>query len=634
MLTYHNTLQQDEVVKDSPSLLIDIVANENGVRTPRLCRSISIMFFLSHLPRLFRLSRAEYRRRRNSLAACLSEIQQFETRQMPAAAAAVAHEWNSILLDCIRDQKAAPPIASRAMAITSSAVFEAVNAIDRSYVSRVQFPVADPTASMPAAAVSAAWNSLVTLFPARKAVLDARFAASIASLPDDSTRAAGIEIGRQASVRLLEIRSTDGADRTVEYVPGSAAGDWQKTPPAFAAPLLPHWGSVQPFVLSSGSQFRPPEPPKLSSSEYARDLNEVQQLGAANSTVRTAEQTNIAKFWASGPGTATPPGQWNMVASVIAQDQQLSLPQSTRMYAILDMALADAAILCWNTKFHYELWRPVTAIRQADLDGNDKTTADPAWLPLLTTPPFPTYTSGHSTFSAAGATVLAGIFGTDDVSFTLPSEAAGVPARSFNSFSEAAAEAGRSRIYGGIHFEFDNVEGQKSGRQIGTLAVNTLLPMQSRVVNAAGELKISGTAASDSIIVDAAGANLVVYVNRHLAWSGSKSAVTSLTIDAGNGDDRITVSTTLILNSWIAGGNGDDRVYGGSGRDEIYGGSGKDFLCGRDGDDTIFGGLGDDRLDGGNGRDLLNGGAGRDLLIGSRTLDLFASDELDRILYR
>ncbi|HAP08634.1 MAG TPA: hypothetical protein DCR20_12470, partial [Planctomycetaceae bacterium] len=245
------------------------------------------MFFLSHLPRLFRLSRAEYRRRRNSLAACLSEIQQFETRQMPAAAAAVAHEWNAILLDCIREQKAAPPVASRAMAITSSAVFEAVNAIDRSYVSRVQFPAADPTASMPAAAVSAAWNSLVTLFPARKAVLDARFAASIASLPDDSARAAGIEIGRQASVRLLEIRSTDGADRTVEYVPGSAAGDWQKTPPAFAAPLLPHWGSVQPFVLSSGSQFRPPEPPKLSSSEYARDLNEVQQLGAVNSTVRT-----------------------------------------------------------------------------------------------------------------------------------------------------------------------------------------------------------------------------------------------------------------------------------------------------------------------------------------------------------
>ena len=586
------------------------------------------------LTRLFRLSRREYRRRRNSLQNCLSEIQQFETRQMPAAAAAVAHEWNSILLDCIRDQKSAPPIASRAMAITSSAVFEAVNAIDGSYASNVRFPLASATASMPAAAAAAAFNTLLTLFPARKTILETRYAQSIASTPDDSRRTAGIEIGQRAAARILEIRATDGSASTVSYTPGTDPGDWQKTPPALLDPLLPQWGQVTPWVLSSSSQFRPKAPPTLDSSDYARDLNEVQQLGAVNSTTRTPEQTDIAKFWASGPGTATPPGQWNMIASIIAQEQQLSLPQSARMYAILDMSLADAAILCWNTKYHYDFWRPVTAIQKADTDGNNKTTADPAWLPLLTTPHFPSYTSGHSTFSAAGATALAGIFGTDNITFTLPSEVSGVAGRTFNSLSAAAAEAGRSRIFGGIHFEFDNVAGQTSGRKLGSLAVNSLLPMQARTRNADGELRISGTAADDTITIDASAATIFVYVNRKLSWSGPRSSISSLTIDAGNGDDRISVSTTLVLNSWISGGNGDDRVYGGSGSDEIHGGSGKDFLCGRDGNDTIFGGLGDDRLDGGNGRNRLNGGAGRDLVIGSRTLDLFETDSLDRILYR
>jgi hypothetical protein len=586
------------------------------------------------LPRLFCLSRREYRRRRNSLNACLSEIQQFETRQMPAAAAAVAHEWNAILLDSIRDQKSPPPVASRAMAITSTAVFEAVNAIDGSYVSGIRFPAAAANASMPAAAASAAFNALAALFPARKTVLESRFAQTLASLPDDSRRSSGIEIGQQAAARVLQMRSSDGSADVIPYTPGNGPGSWQKTPPGFLNPLLPQWGEVDTWVLANGSQFRPDAPPKLNSSEYARDLNEVQQLGSVNSTVRSAEQTDIARFWASGPGTATPPGQWNMIASIIAQDQQLSLPQSARMYAILDMTLADAAILCWNTKYHYDLWRPVTAIQKADSDANDKTTADSAWLPLLTTPPFPSYSSGHSTFSAAGAAVLAGIFGTDTIAFTLPSEVNGVASRSFTSLSAAAAEAGRSRVFGGIHFEFDNVAGQTSGRQIANLALKTLLPMQSRVVNTNGELRISGTVGDDTITIDASAATISVYVNQKLSWSGQRSAVSSLTIDSGNGDDRISVSTTLILNSWISGGNGDDRIYGGSGSDEIHGGSGRDFLCGRDGDDRIFGGLGDDRLDGGTGRDRLNGGAGRDLLVGSRTLDLFETDALDRILYR
>jgi len=196
----------------------------------------------------------------------------------------------------------------------------------------------------------------------------------------------------------------------------------------------------------------------------------------------------------------------------------------------------------------------VTAIQKADTDGNDKTPADPTWLPLLMTPPFPAYTSGHSTFSAAGATLLAGIFGIDNITFTLPSEVSGVAGRSFNSLSAEAAEAGRSRILGGVHFEFDNVAGQTSGRKLGSLSVNTLLPMQARTRNADGELLISRTATDDTITIDASAATISLYVNQKLSWSGPRSSISSLTIDAGNGDDRISVSTTLVLRSSISGG--------------------------------------------------------------------------------
>jgi len=198
-------------------------------------------------------------------------------------------------------------------------------------------------------------------------------------------------------------------------------------------------------------------------------------LGSATSATRTPEQTDIARFWADGAGSATPPGHWNLIAQDVAEMQGNTVSENARLFALLNIATADAAIACWDNKYAYNFWRPITAIHEADSDGNPDTTQDLTWAPLLPTPPFPSYTSGHSTFSSAAATILAAFFGTDDIAFTASSEAPGVADRSFLSFSEAAEEAGRSRIYGGIHFQFDNQDALAIGNALGHFVYRTQL---------------------------------------------------------------------------------------------------------------------------------------------------------------
>src|SRR5213595_1294049 len=211
--------------------------------------------------------------------------------------------------------------------------------------------------------------------------------------------------------------------------------------------------------MSSSSQFRPPGPPSLDSEQYAADYNEVKELGAALGSTRTADQTQIALFWADGAGTETPPGHWNSIAQIIAAGQGNTLEQNARLFALLNIAMADAAICAWDTKYTYHNWRPVTAIRNGDTDGNPATEPDPAWSSFIVTPPFPDYVSGHSTFSSAAATVLALFYGTDAITFTTGSDFMPGVFRSFNSFSAAAGEAADSRVYGGIHFRFASDDG-------------------------------------------------------------------------------------------------------------------------------------------------------------------------------
>ncbi|MFL6196974.1 MAG: vanadium-dependent haloperoxidase, partial [Thermoanaerobaculia bacterium] len=287
----------------------------------------------------------------------------------------------------------------------------------------------------------------------------------------------GISWGLTVAEQILAVRDEDGSGTTVDYGAPTGANWWTATPPAFAAALLPNWPYVKPWAMTSGAQFRQGPPPASTSPQYAQAFREVQRLGRSDSPYRTAEQTQIALFWADGPGTATPPGHWHVIAQGLSQERHLTLLENARLFTLLALADADAAIVSWDHKYYYSNWRPVTGIQHADTDGNPATTADPAWTPLIATPPFPSYTSGHSTFSSASARVLALFFGTDQISFSTTSDGLPGVTRSFTGLSEAAAEAGQSRVYGGIHWQYDNQAGLASGRALGEhVFFNVLTP--------------------------------------------------------------------------------------------------------------------------------------------------------------
>ena len=585
------------------------------------------------------VTRSKARRRRLSSDSGFVETQPLEVRMLLAAAvdasAGLIHDWNEVLLQAIRVERPAPPVASRAMAIVSTSMFEAVNSLDGRYESLTGLVPASSSASPEAALAVAARDALAALFPGRTEVFDAALSASLAGIPEGEAKAMGIQTGTSAAKGILDLRSGDGSATPVQYTIGDQPGEWVPTAPAFAAAVLPQWANVTPWTLTSPDQFRPKAPPSLKSSAYARALNEVQSIGSATSTTRTEEQTAIARFWAGSPGTVTPPGQWNVIAQGIAKQSNMGLLETAHLYAVLDMALADAAIVCWDAKYEFELWRPISAIRSADQDQNSATTADPGWTSLLTTPAFPSYTSGHSTFSSAGATVMARLLGTDTISFTIPSEVSGIAARSFSSFSAAAGEAGMSRIYGGIHFSFDNTEGQRAGRRLGEYVVDTVLPMKSATLVTNNQLEIRASDKRDSINVESASGKLRVVVNGKLTGTVPQSFVNRIVIYAGAGNDTINISNRITIPAVIHGGAGNDDIYGGGGGDQIFGDGGNDVLFGRDGDDWLYGGYGGDRLDGQNGRDHLFGEEGSDVLVVSRKLDLFSDNGgRNRIIYR
>jgi hypothetical protein len=276
----------------------------------------------------------------------------------------------------------------------------------------------------------------------------------------------GIAVGRLAAEQTLIARATDGADAFVPYTPGANPGEWRPAPPAFAAAQTPQWPFVTPFALTSGSQLRPPDPPALTSQEYADAFNETKDFGRVDSTVRTPQETEIAQFWEGKAGTPNVPGYWNEIAESAAQSQQNTLDQNARLFAELNVALADGIIAHFDAKYTYSRWRPATAIQLADQTGNPDTIADPSWLPLLNTPPNPSYVSGHGVVSAAASTVLAQFFGTDNISFSLTSEDVPGVTHSFTSFSAAAAETQNSVVWGGIHFRFDVTAGATLGQSV------------------------------------------------------------------------------------------------------------------------------------------------------------------------
>ena len=391
------------------------------------------------------------------------------------ARADVVTDWNETALFAIKTERTAPPKAARALAMMHIAIYDAVNGITQTHEPYFVPAKAGEGASPEAAASVAARLVLLRLFPAQQAAFDATYNKVLRAIPPGDGKRASIDWGEHVAQTILADRAKDGAQAAVIYASRNPVGVWRPTAPAFAKPALPQWPGVKPFAMTSPAQFRPAMPPTLTSTAYAEDFNQVKELGAKNSPTRTAEQTMIAQFWADGPGTVTPSGHWNVIARELSVQRGNTMEENARLFALLNIAEADAGILCWDCKYACNLWRPITAIQNADIDENPATEKDGNWTPLLVTPPFPEYTSGHSTFSSAGATVLAKFFGSDEIPFTTTSEDLPGVSRSFASFSEAAAEAGMSRIYGGIHFMSANQQGLLSGARLAAFVMENFL---------------------------------------------------------------------------------------------------------------------------------------------------------------
>ncbi|MCC3404307.1 MAG: vanadium-dependent haloperoxidase [Microcoleus sp. PH2017_10_PVI_O_A] len=375
--------------------------------------------------------------------------------------------WNALTLDIIKTEKTSPPMAARNLAMVHAAVYDAANAVSQTH-KVYKVPVQPPAGtSAEAAAVAAAHRVLANLYPKQTATLDAAKTASLTAIAEGKSKTDGVQLGEFVAGKILEWRKDDGANTEVTYTPVNQPGYWQPIPPDLKPASMPHWKNVKPFAMTKGSQFQIANMPSLTSEEYTAEFNKLKELGAKDSKTRTADQSAIAKFWLNNPGTVTPPGHWNQIAADIAVRRSNTFEQNLRLFAVLNIALADASIIDGDQKYTFNRWRPLTGIQQADKDGNPQTTADANWTPLLNTPSSPAYVSGHSTFGGAADAVLTAFFG-DNVSFTAVADASvNLQPRAFKSLTEAAEEAGMSRVYGGAHWPSDNRDGLKAGRNLG-----------------------------------------------------------------------------------------------------------------------------------------------------------------------
>ncbi len=433
--------------------------------------------------------------------------------------------WNDVAIDTsgidhtplaagetrVFGEQLGPGRSARAMAIVHIAMFDAVNAIVGGYRSYGGLPRAAQAqpASMEAAVAQAAHDTLVALYPSQADSLDALLAEDMARLRlvRPAVKTAGVDLGRQSAAAILALRAADGSQHAEprmgeDYTPGDGPGQWRQDPVS-KIPLAmgAHWGAVKPFVLRTGQQFRLPVPPALGSAEYTAAFEEVKRLGGdgiTTPTVRTEQEKTLAIFWAydGTPSLCAPPRLYNQIATQIAEQKRSDVLETARLLALVNVAMADAAIAAWDSKYHHALWRPVTGIREADAgtgptgtgDGNAATLGDTTFMPLGApasnlkgpnfTPPFPSYPSGHAVFGGALFQTLRSFYGTDRLPFTFVSDefngetrdntgqVRALAPRSFDTLSQAETENGRSRIYLGIHWAFDSTQGIAQGRKV------------------------------------------------------------------------------------------------------------------------------------------------------------------------
>lgn len=373
-------------------------------------------------------------------------------------------DWNAIMQTTVSAGNA--NAQARSAAIAQLSVFEAVNSIVGDHAPYLGL-TAPPGASPNAAAVAAAHTVLAVLYPASNAVLNASQAVSLAQIPDGPAKDAGILVGQEAAAAMLLLRANDGAAvaQSVPYTPGTNPGNWQPAPPTFTVASQPGWGLVLPFGLESGSQFRLPPPPPLDSGKYARDYNEVKLVGNVNASpdIRPQGRTDVARFFS----VSSPVQAWNQGARQVSAAQGRTLSENARIFALLNMAICDASIATYETKYFYNTWRPMMAIRGGDQDGNHKTEPDGAWSPLITTPAFPSYPSAHATLSNAARTVLERVLGKRNLTITLTSPRAPGIVLNYTDWRTICDDIDDARVYGGIHFRFEQEAGGHQGQDVG-----------------------------------------------------------------------------------------------------------------------------------------------------------------------
>jgi hypothetical protein len=360
----------------------------------------------------------------------------------------------------------APPITVRMMAIVQVSVFEAVNAITGRYPTGRAGLAAAPGASVEAAVAAATRAALSKLLPAEQAAIDTDYQALLRAVPDGPAKTAGIALGEQAAAAILAQRADDGAVAADSYRPHTTPGVYVPT----VGPAVPHWGKRRPWVMSRGDQFRPGPPPALTSATWARDYNEIKAVGGKNSTQRTQEQTAIAAFW-----EATAPTVYWPIARAVAEAPGRNVIDNARLFALAAMAMDDALIAVFDAKYKYNLWRPITAIRNGDLDGNDATGRDAGWTPFIPTPMHPEYPCAHCIVSGALGAVLAAEIGSGPTpTLRSASPTAGGAVRTWTSVGAFVTEVAHARIYDGVHYRTSTEVGSEMGRQIGELAAKSL----------------------------------------------------------------------------------------------------------------------------------------------------------------
>ena len=380
----------------------------------------------------------------------------------------VVLQWHRVLQETIRTPGQQPPtiFPVRSFALMHAAMFDAVNSIDGSYTPYLTDVPGSKNASLEAAAAQAAHDVLVALYPTREAVFDTELANSFHGIEENRMRQ-GIRVGQIVAAQMLAARANDGWNLTPpSFVLSLNAGNWQPTPPAFAPAGFTHYPAVLPFAITSNTQFAPNPPPALTSAEYAAAFNEVKEIGSATSATRTIEQTQVARLWANVNTPTTVFFVWNNVARTVSISRNLTTAENARLFALMNISFHDALQTTMTSKFVHGLWRPVTAIRRADEDDNPNTTQDVNWSSLIGNPPYPTYAGNHAAIGTSQSTILGLFFGRDDIVFQHTWEGVGGATRSYAGFTAMANEEERSRVYGGIHFTFDQTAGQSVGRNV------------------------------------------------------------------------------------------------------------------------------------------------------------------------